>query len=120
VQEFIKEANGVDVRCLVVGGKGIVAMTRQGAEGEFRSNLHRGGGTELVKLIKEERATAVNASKIMGLGLCGVDILRAEQGPVVMEANSSLGFEGIEKVTGKDVAVVIIEHIEKTCTWRFK
>jgi ribosomal protein S6--L-glutamate ligase len=113
VQEFIKEAGGADVRCLVVGGKVVAAMKRQGAEGEFRSNLHRGGGAELVRLTKEERATAVNASKIMGLGLCGVDILRAERGPVVMEVNSSPGLEGIEKVTCTDVAVVIIEHIEK-------
>jgi ribosomal protein S6--L-glutamate ligase len=113
VQEFIKEAGGADIRCLVVGGKVVAAMKRQGAEGEFRSNLHRGGGADLVKLTKQERATAVSASKIMGLGLCGVDILRAERGPVVMEVNSSPGLEGIEKVTGKDLAVVIIEHIEK-------
>jgi ribosomal protein S6--L-glutamate ligase len=114
VQEFIKEAGGADIRCLVVGGKVIAAMKRQGAEGEFRSNLHRGGSAELVKLSKEERATAVNAAKVMGLNFCGVDILRAERGPVVMEVNSSPGLEGIETSTGKDVASMAIEFIEKT------
>ncbi|MDG1752834.1 MAG: 30S ribosomal protein S6--L-glutamate ligase [Thalassotalea sp.] len=113
VQEFIKEAGGVDIRCLVVGGKVIAAMKRQGAEGEFRSNLHRGGSAVLVKLSKEERATAVMSAKVMGLGMCGVDILRAERGPVVMEVNSSPGLEGIEMATNKDVAGMIIEYIEK-------
>lgn len=114
VQEFIKEAGGADIRCLVVGGKVIAAMKRQGAEGEFRSNLHRGGSAELVKLSKEERATAVNAAKIMGLNFCGVDILRSSRGPVVMEVNSSPGLEGIEAATGKDVASMAVEFIEKT------
>jgi len=113
VQEFIKEAGGADIRCLVVGGKVVAAMKRQGAEGEFRSNLHRGGSAELVKLSKEERATAVNAAKIMGLNVCGVDILRSNTGPVVMEVNSSPGLEGIETATGKNVAGMIIEFIEK-------
>jgi ribosomal protein S6--L-glutamate ligase len=113
VQEFIKEAGGADIRCLVVGGKVVAAMKRQGAEGEFRSNLHRGGSAELVKLSKEERATAVNAAKIMGLNVCGVDILRSNNGPVVMEVNSSPGLEGIETATGKNVAGMIIEFIEK-------
>ena len=113
VQEFIKEAGGADIRCLVVGGKVIAAMKRQGAEGEFRSNLHRGGSAVLVKLTKEERATAVMSAKVMGLGMCGVDILRAERGPVVMEVNSSPGLEGIEMATNKDVAGMIIEYIEK-------
>ncbi|MEW6992350.1 30S ribosomal protein S6--L-glutamate ligase [Colwelliaceae bacterium 6441] len=113
VQEFIKEAGGADIRCLVVGGKVIAAMKRQGAEGEFRSNLHRGGSAVLVKLTKEERATAVMSAKVMGLGMCGVDILRAERGPVVMEVNSSPGLEGIETATNKDVAGMIIEYIEK-------
>ncbi|GAA0813818.1 30S ribosomal protein S6--L-glutamate ligase [Colwellia sp. D2M02] len=113
VQEFIKEAGGADIRCLVVGGKVVAAMKRQGAEGEFRSNLHRGGSAELVKLTKEERATAVMSAKVMGLGMCGVDILRAERGPVVMEVNSSPGLEGIENATNKDVAGMIIEYIEK-------
>ena len=113
VQEFIKEAGGADIRCLVVGGKVVAAMKRQGADGEFRSNLHRGGSAELVKLSKEERATAVNAAKIMGLNVCGVDILRSNNGPVVMEVNSSPGLEGIETATGKNVAGMIIEFIEK-------
>ncbi|ACR11460.1 30S ribosomal protein S6--L-glutamate ligase [Teredinibacter turnerae] len=113
VQEFIKEAGGADIRCLVVGGRVIAAMKRQGAEGEFRSNLHRGGSAELVRLTKEERATAVNAAKIMGLNVCGVDVLRATRGPVVMEVNSSPGLEGIEYATGKDVAGMIVEFIEK-------
>ena len=113
VQEFIKEAGGADIRCLVVGGKVVAAMKRQGKEGEFRSNLHRGGTAVLVKLTPEERSTAVRASKIMGLNVCGVDILRSNHGPVVMEVNSSPGLEGIENATGKDVAAMIIEFIEK-------
>lgn len=113
VQEFIKEAGGADIRCLVVGGKVVAAMKRQGAEGEFRSNLHRGGTAELVRLSKEERATAVNAAKVMGLNVCGVDILRSNHGPVVMEVNSSPGLEGIEVATGKNVAGMIIDFIEK-------
>lgn len=113
VQEFIKEAGGADIRCLVVGGRVIAAMKRQGADGEFRSNLHRGGTAELVRLSKDERATATDAAKIMGLNVCGVDILRSSRGPVVMEVNSSPGLEGIEAATGKDVAGMIIEFIEK-------
>ncbi|MEZ9599043.1 30S ribosomal protein S6--L-glutamate ligase [Vibrio sp. 10N.286.46.A8] len=113
VQEFIEEANGADIRCFVVGNKVIAAMKRQASEGEFRSNLHRGGTAQLVKLTKEERATAINAAKIMGLNLCGVDILQSKNGPVVMEVNSSPGLEGIEKSTGKDVADMIFEFIEK-------
>ncbi|MEZ9405072.1 MULTISPECIES: 30S ribosomal protein S6--L-glutamate ligase [unclassified Vibrio] len=113
VQEFIEEANGADIRCFVVGNKVIAAMKRQAGEGEFRSNLHRGGTAQLVKLTKEERATAINAAKIMGLNLCGVDILQSKNGPVIMEVNSSPGLEGIEKATGKDVADMIFEFIEK-------
>lgn len=113
VQEYIKEAGGADIRCLVVGGKVVAAMKRQGAEGEFRSNLHRGGTAEIVKLSPAERKTAVDAANAMGLNMCGVDILRAERGPVVMEVNSSPGLEGIETATGKDVASMIIECIEK-------
>ncbi|MFA0012560.1 30S ribosomal protein S6--L-glutamate ligase [Vibrio lentus] len=113
VQEFIEEANGADIRCFVVGNKVIAAMKRQAGEGEFRSNLHRGGTAQLVKLSKEERATAINAAKIMGLNLCGVDILQSKNGPVVMEVNSSPGLEGIEKATGKDVADMIFGFIEK-------
>lgn len=112
VQEFIKEAGGADIRCFVVGGKVVAAMKRQAAEGEFRSNLHRGGTAKLVRLSKEERATAMNAAKVMGLNVCGVDILQASSGPVVMEVNSSPGLEGIENATQKDVAGMIFEFIE--------
>jgi len=113
VQEFIKEAEGADVRCFVVGGKVIAAMKRQGADGEFRSNLHRGGKAETVKLTPEERSTAVRSVKAMGLRVAGVDLLRSNHGPVVMEINSSPGLEGIEKTTGIDVAGKIVEFIEK-------
>ncbi|MAZ86816.1 MAG: 30S ribosomal protein S6--L-glutamate ligase [Cellvibrionaceae bacterium] len=112
VQEFIKEAGGADIRCFVVGGKVVAAMKRQGAEGEFRSNLHRGGSAKLVRLTKEERVTAVNAAKIMGLNVCGVDILQSKNGAVVMEVNSSPGLEGIETATNKDVASMVFEFIE--------
>ncbi len=113
VQEFIKEAAGADVRALVVGDKVIASMMRQGPEGEFRSNLHRGGTSSKVKLTPEERSTAVRSAKIMGLRVAGVDMLRSNHGPLVMEVNSSPGIEGIEAATGKDVAGAIIEHIEK-------
>jgi len=113
VQEFIKEAGGTDIRALVIGGKVVAAMKRTGAEGEFRSNLHRGGSANVVKLSSEERATAVRAAKSMGLNVCGVDMLRANHGPVVMEVNSSPGLEGVEKATGIDIAGKIIEFLEK-------
>lgn len=113
IQEYIKEAGGADIRCLVVGGKVIAAMKRQAADGEFRSNLHRGGTAELVKLTPSERKTAVSAASIMGLNMCGVDILRSRNGPVVMEVNSSPGLEGIESATGKDIASMIFDFMEK-------
>jgi ribosomal protein S6--L-glutamate ligase len=113
VQEFIKEAGGSDIRCFVVGGKVVAAMKRQGPPGEFRSNLHRGGTAEKVKLTPEERSTAVRSAKTMGLNVAGVDILRSNHGPVVMEVNSSPGLEGIEDATGVDVAGKIIEFLEK-------
>jgi len=113
VQEFIKEAGGADLRVFVVGGRVMAAMMRQGAEGEFRSNLHRGGSAQQVKISPEERSTAIRSAKAMGLNVCGVDLLRSNHGPVVMEVNSSPGLEGIEKATGKDVAGKIIELIEK-------
>ncbi|MEF1291234.1 RimK family alpha-L-glutamate ligase, partial [Vibrio sp. M260118] len=113
VQEYIKEAGGADIRCFVIGDKVIAAMKRQGAEGEFRSNLHRGGSASLVKITPEERRTAVAAAKIMGLNVAGVDLLRSERGPLVMEVNSSPGLEGIEAATGKDIAGMIVEFIEK-------
>ncbi|MBL9162206.1 MAG: 30S ribosomal protein S6--L-glutamate ligase [Planctomycetaceae bacterium] len=113
VQEYIKEAGGSDVRCFVVGGKVVASMKRQAAPGEFRSNLHRGGSAEKVKITPEERSTAVRAARTMGLNISGVDILRSNHGAVVMEVNSSPGLEGIEKSTGVDVAAKIIEFIEK-------
>ena len=113
MQEFIKEAGGADLRCLVVGDKVVAAMMRQGKEGEFRSNLHRGGTAKLVKITPEERKTAVRSAKVMGLNVAGVDLLRSSRGPVVMEVNSSPGLEGIENATQKDVAGMIIEFIEK-------
>ncbi|WP_070970763.1 30S ribosomal protein S6--L-glutamate ligase [Vibrio sonorensis] len=113
VQEYIKEAGGADIRCFVIGDKVIAAMKRQGAEGEFRSNLHRGGTASLIKITPEERRTAVAAAKAMGLNVAGVDLLRSERGPLVMEVNSSPGLEGIEAATGKDIAGMIIEFIEK-------
>ncbi len=113
VQEYIKEAQGADLRCFVVGGKVIAAMKRQGAEGEFRSNLHRGGKAEKIKLTPEERSTAIRAAKAMGLRVAGVDLLRSNHGPVVMEVNSSPGLEGIEKATEVDVAGKIIEYVAK-------
>ncbi|RUO78473.1 30S ribosomal protein S6--L-glutamate ligase [Pseudidiomarina taiwanensis] len=113
VQEYIKEAGGADIRCLVIGDKVIAAMKRQAKSGEFRSNLHRGGSASLVKLTAAERATAVKAAKIMGLNVAGVDILRSNHGPLVMEVNSSPGLEGIEAATEKDVAGQIISFIEK-------
>ncbi len=113
VQEFIKEAGGSDIRCFVIDGKVVAAMKRQGAEGEFRSNLHRGGTSTLMKITPEERSTAVRAAGIMGLNVAGVDLLRSNHGPVVMEVNSSPGLEGIEGATGKDIAGMIITNLEK-------
>jgi ribosomal protein S6--L-glutamate ligase len=113
VQEFIKEAGGSDIRCFVIGDKVVASMIRQGKEGEFRSNLHRGGSAKLVKITKEERSTAVRSAQVMGLNVAGVDLLRSARGPVVMEVNSSPGLEGIETATQIDVASMIIEFIEK-------
>lgn len=113
VQEFVKEAKGADIRCFVIGGKVVAAMMRQAEEGEFRSNLHRGGTAKLIKISPEERSTALRSAKIMGLNVAGVDILRSNHGPVVMEVNSSPGLEGIEAATGKDVAGMMIDYIER-------
>jgi ribosomal protein S6--L-glutamate ligase len=113
VQEFIKDAGGADIRCFVVGDKVVASMKRQGKEGEFRSNLHRGGSANLIRISPLERATAVRAAKTMGLNVCGVDLLRSNHGPVVMEVNSSPGLEGIESATGKDIASMIIDFIER-------
>lgn len=113
VQEFIKEAGGSDVRCLVIGRKVVAAMQRNAASGEFRSNLHRGGTAELTKLTPAERATAVKAAQIMGLNVAGVDILRSSRGPMVMEVNSSPGLEGIENASRKNVAGAIVKFVEE-------
>lgn len=113
VQQFVKEANGEDIRCLVIGNKVIAAMMRKGKDGDFRSNLHRGGSAKLIKITPTERATAVKAAKAMGLNVCGVDMLRSNDGPVVMEVNSSPGLEGLENATKVDVAGQIIEFLEK-------
>ncbi|MFT5349435.1 MAG: ribosomal protein S6--L-glutamate ligase, partial [Gammaproteobacteria bacterium] len=102
-----------DIRCFVIGDKVVATMKRQGAEGEFRSNIHRGGTASLIKITPEERSTAVRAAQTMGLNVCGVDILRSNHGPVVMEVNSSPGLRGIEEATGKNVAGMIIEFMEK-------
>ena len=105
---------GTDIRAIVVGGKVIAAMKRSGAKDDFRSNLHRGGSAEVIKLSPEERSTAIRAAKSMGLNVCGVDMLRSNHGPVVMEVNSSPGLEGVEKATGLDVAGKIIDYLEKS------
>ena len=112
VQQFIKEAGGADIRAFVVGGKVIAAMKRQGAPGEFRSNLHRGGSAEIIKLTPSERSTAVRAAKSLGLSVAGVDLLQSSEGPMVLEVNSSPGLEGIEGASGVDIAEQIIEYIE--------
>jgi len=113
VQEFIEEAGGADIRAIVVDGVVVGAMKRQGAEGDFRSNLHQGGSATLYKLSRKEKATAVAAAKAMGLGVCGVDMIPSERGPLVMEVNSSPGLEGIEKATGIDIAGKIMEYIAR-------
>ena len=113
VQEFIKEAGGSDVRCFVIGNKVVAAMERSSAPGEFRSNLHRGGSAKLTKLTPTERRTAIKAAQTMGLNVAGVDILRSDRGPLVMEVNSSPGLHGIEDATGVNVAGKIIEFIEQ-------
>ena len=112
-QEFIKEAGGADIRCFVIGGKVVASMLRQGKEGEFRSNIHQGGTASPIRITPEERSTAVRAARILGLNVAGVDLLRSNHGPVVMEVNSTPGLEGIEKATGKDIADLIIAFIEK-------
>ncbi|OJA04905.1 30S ribosomal protein S6--L-glutamate ligase [Halomonas sp. QHL1] len=116
VQEYIKEARGADIRCFVIGDKVVASMKRQAADGEFRSNLHRGGSASVIRITPEERSTAIRAAKAMGLRVAGVDLLRSNHGPVIMEVNSSPGLQGIENATGKDIAGMIIEHIERNAT----
>jgi ribosomal protein S6--L-glutamate ligase len=113
VQEFISEARGADIRCFVVDNKVVATMKRQAPPGEFRSNLHCGGEPSLVKISAAERQAALRAAKIMGLNVAGVDLIRSNRGPLVLEVNSSPGLQGIEKATGKDVAGMIINFIEK-------
>lgn len=114
VQEFIKEAKGADIRAFVVNGKVVGAMKRQGAEGEFRSNLHRGGVATVIKLSKEEKMAALGAAKALGLAIAGVDLLQSERGPLILEVNSSPGLEGIEKATGVNIAGEIVKYIEES------
>ena len=113
VQEFIKESRGSDIRAFVVGTRVVAAMERRAAPGEFRSNVHRGGTASKIKLTPEERATAKRAAKILGLNVAGVDLMRSNHGPVIVEVNSSPGLEGIEGATSVDVAGKVIEFIEK-------
>lgn len=112
VQEFIKEAKGADIRAFIVNGKVVGAMKRQGAEGEFRSNLHRGGKAVVIKLSRAEKIAALNAAKALGLDIAGVDMLQSDRGPLILEVNSSPGLEGIEKATGVNIAKTIVEYIE--------
>jgi len=116
VQEFIEEAGGTDIRAIVVNGEVVGAMKRQGADGDFRSNLHQGGSATLHKLTRKEKSTAISAAKAMGLGVCGVDMLPSKRGPLVMEVNSSPGLEGIEKATDLDIAGKIMDYIDKNVT----
>ncbi|HBY70504.1 MAG: 30S ribosomal protein S6--L-glutamate ligase [Flavobacteriaceae bacterium] len=113
VQEFIKEAGGADIRAFIVDGHVVGAMKRQGKEGEFRSNLHRGGNASIITLSDEEEIAALKAAKAMGLGIAGVDMLQSDRGPLILEVNSSPGLEGIEAATGKDIATTIIKYIER-------
>lgn len=114
VQEFIDEAGGADIRAFVVGDEVVAAMERQAPEGEFRSNIHRGGVATKIELTDEERQTAVHAAKVMGLNVAGVDMMRSERGPLVIEVNSSPGLEGIEKSSKIDVADQVVAFIERT------
>lgn len=113
IQEYIKESRGTDIRAFVVNGRVVGAMKRTAKEGEFRSNLHRGGSAEVIKLNKAERETAIRAAGELGLTVCGVDMLPSDRGPLVLEVNSSPGLEGIEKATHKDIAGEIISFLEK-------
>lgn len=114
LQEFIAEAGGADIRAFIVDGEVVGAMKRQGKEGEFRSNIHRGGSAEIITLSKKEKATALSAAKSMGLAIAGVDMLQSSKGPMVLEVNSSPGLEGIEGATGVDIAGKIVEFIERS------
>jgi len=119
VQEFIKEANGKDLRCFVINGKVVAAMQREAPPGEFRANIHLGGTGTVVKITKEERKLAIQAAKAMGLDVAGVDLIRSSKGPLLLEVNSSPGLEGIEGATGKDVAKEMIRAIENNVAKRY-
>ncbi len=118
VQEFVKEAEGKDLRCFVIDGKVVASIQRQAAPGEFRANLHQGGSAHVVKISPEERKLAVTAAKVLGLSVAGVDIIRSAKGPLLLEVNSSPGLEGIESATGKDIARMMIVSIEKKLGWQ--
>ncbi len=118
VQEFVKEAQGRDLRCFVIDGKVVATMERQAAPGEFRANLHQGGTASVARITKEERMIASKAAKTLGLKFAGVDIIRSQKGPLLLEVNSSPGLEGIETATGKDVAGMMINSIEKRLNWK--
>jgi ribosomal protein S6--L-glutamate ligase len=118
IQKFIHEANGADIRALVVGRKVVAAMKRRAVAGEFRSNIHRGGTARKVRLAPDYRRTALAAARVLGLTVAGVDLIESDEGPMVMEVNSSPGLEGIQKTTGVDVAAAIIEHIERAVNFQ--
>jgi ribosomal protein S6--L-glutamate ligase len=118
VQEFIKEAEGKDLRCFVIDGKVVATIQRKAAPGEFRANLHQGGTASVVKITPEERKLATTAAKVLGLSIAGVDIIRSKNGPLLLEVNSSPGLEGIETATGKDIAGMMITSIEKKLGWK--
>lgn len=118
VQEYIKEAEGKDIRCFVIGGKVVASIQRQATKGEFRSNLHQGGTATVIKITSQEKRLAVKAAKVLGLQIAGVDIIRSNRGPLVLEVNSSPGLEGIEQATGKDIAGMMIAAIEKQLGWQ--
>ena len=118
VQEFVKEANGKDLRCFVIDGKVVASIERQAAPGEFRANLHQGGQASVVKITADEKKLAIKAAKTLGLKVAGVDIIRSRKGPLMLEVNSSPGLEGIETATGKDIASLMIASIEKRLGWK--
>jgi len=118
VQEFIKEAAGKDIRCFVIDGKVVASIQREAVKGEFRANLHQGGKASVIKITVEEKKLAVKAAKVLGLHIAGVDIIRSNRGPLVLEVNSSPGLEGIEKATGKDIAALMITAIERQLGWQ--
>ena len=120
VQEFVKEAEGKDLRCFVIDGKVVASIQREAAPGEFRANIHQGGTASIVRITPKERALAVKAARVLGLKVAGVDIIRSKSGPLLLEVNSSPGLEGIEGATGKDVAGMMIASIEKKLKWKPK